>query len=116
MSSAAYRTDDSRLPVVSTDRTNLPPWGEKEISRFKFRVGLFVRRGMSEHDAEVWADRLFERDYERDDRRICLECQHLQRSGGCFAAAQGWIKGADKRMQPIKDLLQRCECFSWQTP
>lgn len=95
----------SDLPVVSRDRTNLPPWGEKEIARFKFRVGLFTRRGMSEADAEVWADRLFERDYERDDRRICLECSSWQRSRTCF-----------KRLPTSPEQLIRCEGFSWQRP
>jgi hypothetical protein len=92
------------------------PWGDKQIARFMFRVALFVRRGMTEPDAETWADRLAERDAERDTRRLCLECEHLQRSGHCFAASQGWITGAEKRMQPVTTQLQRCEAFSFQKP
>ncbi len=92
------------------------PWGDKEISRFLYRAGLFQRRGWLESKAEFMADRLALRDQERDDRRICLECQHIQRSGGCFIAAQGRMPNASKRMQPVTDLLQRCESFEWQKP
>ena len=59
---------------------NLPAWGEKEISRFKYRAGLFVRRGMSAPDAETLADRLVERDWEKDDRRTCVECSHFRKT------------------------------------
>lgn len=101
------------LPAI---RLDLPAWGDKQLARFQFRAALFQRRGMSEHDAEVWADRLYERDFERDDRRLCVECAHLQRSGVCFAAAQGWIEGADRRLQPVPDILQLCPQFQWTTP
>lgn len=93
------------------------PWGEREISRFKFRVGLFMRRGWDEARAETWADRLYERDFERDDRRICMECSNYQRSGTCHAAALGHMApGTPKRLEPVPDLLQRCEGFAWQRP
>lgn len=95
---------------------DLPAWGDREIARFKFRAALFQRRGLDERYAEELADRCFERDYERDDRRMCIECSHFQRDGGCFAARQGWIRGADRRLTPIPDLLLRCECFDWARP
>lgn len=105
------------IPAVSTDRVPFPSWGEREIARFKFRAALFQRRGLSPADAETWADRLFERDFERDDRRVCLECEHIQRSGQCFAAAQGWmLPGTPKRYEPVTTQLQRCEAFSFQKP
>lgn len=56
------------------------------------------------------------RDRERDDRRMCIECEHLQRDGGCFAARQGWIANAVKTLQPVLTVLQRCEHFGWQKP
>ena len=56
---------------------------DRQIARFRFRVALFTRRGMTEPDAETWADRLAERDHERDPRRICLECSNFQRSRTC---------------------------------
>lgn len=105
-----------RPSVIDGAVRDLPPWGEAEIRRFEFRKALFIRRGIHEHYAEELADLLFERDFEKDDRRYCLECTHLQRSGGCFAASQGRIKGADRRMHPVRDLLQRCEHFEWQRP
>lgn len=92
------------------------PWGDREIARFIARVALFVRRGWAEAKAEAWADRLALRDQERDDRRSCVECSHLQQTGGCFAAQQGRLPYTSAKHHPVTDLLQRCECFSWQTP
>lgn len=92
------------------------PWGERELTRFTFREALFRRRGLSPSEAETLADRLALRDQERDDRRVCDECAHLQRDGGCFAAAQGWMRNVSKRHQPVRALLQRCELFQFQTP
>ncbi len=94
-----------------------PAWGDKEIARFKFRAALFKRRGLDERYAEELADRMFERDFEQDDRRMCIECKHLQQSGRCFAASQGWMpKNTTQRHEPVRDLFQRCECFDWQKP
>jgi hypothetical protein len=91
-------------------------WTEAEISRFQFREALFIRRGMSASAAETLADRLALRDQHRDERRVCIECEHLQRSGHCFAASQGRLVGIDTRYQPVIDQLARCEGFSWQKP
>lgn len=72
---------------------------------------------MPEGYADELADSLFERDFDHDDRRYCLECAHLQRSGGCFAASQGLIKGIDsKNYAPVRNVLQRCPAFEWQKP
>lgn len=98
------------------------PWGDREAGRFQFRVALFIRRGLSEPEADTLADRLFERDFERDERRVCVECQHLQRSGHCFAAKQGRLahpKGGTKAAEfftPLPQTLQRCEGFEFVTP
>lgn len=101
---------------VSVNR-NDTPWGDKQIARFKFRVALFIRRGWDEHKAETWADRMAERDYEKDDRRCCIECKNLQQSGACFAAAQGWLlPSIGRRYAPVTDILQRCERFEFVTP
>ncbi|MBA3622893.1 MAG: hypothetical protein H0W48_00185 [Methylibium sp.] len=94
----------------------MPAWGDREFTRFFFRQALFTRRGLSAERAEQLADRLAQRDYDRDDRRLCLECAHLQRPGTCFAAKQGWIHGADKRLTPVTDILQRCGQFDFQKP
>lgn len=89
---------------------------DRELNRMVYRIGLFQRRGIDEGYAYELADRLLERDRERDDRRYCLECSHLQRSGACFAAQQGLLRDATRNHQPVRDLLQRCEGFSWQRP
>lgn len=91
-------------------------WTEAEMTRFMFRESLFIRRGLSASEAETLADRLALRDQHRDERRVCLECEHLQRSGHCFQASQGRLAGIDKRYEPVRDQLARCEGFSWQKP
>ena len=91
-------------------------WGDKEIARFIARLALFRRRGWGEEQATLFADRLAERDQDRDDRRACIECSNLQRDGGCFAARQGWFPGVDRRLAPVQNILQRCPGFAWQKP
>lgn len=70
-----------------------------------FRMGLFQRRGLDLDQAEALADRLMARDAERDDRRVCLECRHLQRSLTCA-----------RQQAPLLQTLQRCHRFEWQVP
>lgn len=94
----------------------MTPWGDKEISRFKARAAMFVRRGWSPEAAAEFADRLALRDADRDDRRACIECSNLQRDGGCFPARQGRFPGVDKLLAPVQNILQRCPGFAWQTP
>ena len=89
---------------------------DREIGRFLYRVALFQRRGCSEARAEAFADRLALRDQQRDDRRMCIECSHLQQRGTCFAAASGAMRGVARRLEPVKLVLQRCPNFSWQKP
>ena len=92
------------------------PWGDAEFRRFFFRTGLFQRRGWTEQKAEFTSDRLALRDQEHDDRRMCIECSHLQRSLTCFVAANGRMPNTARHHQPVQDILQRCEFFSWQKP
>lgn len=94
---------------------------QRQQARHDFRVGLFQRRGLSVEAASTLADRLVERDADRDDRRVCAECAHVtadhpKYGRGCFAARQGWIHGASKHLSPILNLLQRCEGFKFSTP
>lgn len=129
----------SYLPILSC---NTSPWSEREISRFVFRCRLFERRGWTAERAEHWAERLVERDRDRDTRRLCMECRHLQRPSspgaplGCAAEQRGelpgtaaWARrtlprdtprpeppGAEwRRFHVLEDQLQRCERFDWQT-
>lgn len=94
----------------------MPAWTDAQIKRFTFRQALFQRRGVDLFQAEALADKLAVRDYERDDRRMCLECKHLQRSGACFVASQGHLKYASTKHAPVLDILFRCDGFSFQTP
>lgn len=94
----------------------MPAWGDREIARFTFRRGLFIRRGMAAAAAEALADRLALRDYERDDRRVCIECSSIQRGLKCFVHEQGHMKGVGRFFQVLPDTLQRCPHFTWQTP
>lgn len=93
-----------------------PAWDDKQIARFKYRHGLFMRRGLDDARAEALADRMATRDYERDDRRMCIECESLQRSGGCFVASKGRMRNTNSRHTPVIDILQRCDYFTWQKP
>ncbi|MDO9357887.1 MAG: hypothetical protein Q7T70_02700 [Polaromonas sp.] len=86
------------------------------IVRLGKRIALFKRRGCATERAGELAELLLLRDADRDDRRMCIECAHLQTTGGCFAARQGWIHGTAPYLTPVKDMLQRCECFEWQKP
>lgn len=81
------------------------PWGARQIARFKFRVALFMRRGMAEDVAEAWGDRLAVRDSDRDNRRICIECSAWQRSRTCA-----------KRLPTSPLQLACCHGFEWVTP
>lgn len=92
------------------------PWSDKEIHRFLAREGMFSRRGLSPSDSEQLAELCLQRDRDFDDRRMCIECKHLQQSGGCFAAAQGWIAKAPRNLTPLKTTFQRCASFDWSIP
>jgi len=96
--------------------TSMPAWNDAQISRFNFRHGLFQRRGVEFFAAEKLADRLALRDFERDDRRLCLECESLQRGGKCFQVAQGNLPNVSPRHEPVTNVLQRCSAFSFQKP
>lgn len=86
------------------------------VERLTKRINLFKRRGCNTEQAGGMAELLLLRDADMDDRRMCIECAHLQRDGGCFAARQGWIAGASTNLTPVTNMLQRCERFEWQIP
>lgn len=85
-----------------------------EIDTFTARVLLFTRHGRDTTEAEKLADSLVTRDRQADDRRVCLECRNLRRSGGLWRCGQphraGWA-GADLPGDLV-NLLQRCEGFT----
>lgn len=71
----------------------------------------FMRWFHDEGEIERQLDRLDKRDADDDDRRMCMECSHLLDSGRCLAASCGRVPGALRRLEPVRDLLQRCEAF-----
>ena len=84
-----------------------------EIDRFRCRVVSFIRRGITDSQAELVADLLVIRDRQHDDRRLCLECTSY-RPGRCgnsrAAGLNGHEVGAD-----LVTLLQRCRGFAPRT-
>ena len=84
-------------------------WSAQEVRRFSLRVGLFMRRGLSEPNAELLAERCLERDRESDwrDMHACAECRHLQDGHRCATFRHGALPLA---------VLHRCPGFGWQVP
>lgn len=84
-----------------------------EIDTLTARVHLFTRHGLEQTQAEGLADRLVIRDRDGDDRRLCLECQHLRgdaRSWACNQWRAAGLAGAgvpDGWVTPPK----RCDGF-----
>lgn len=84
---------------------------EAEAAAFAGRVQRFTERGLMLTDVDKLATRLLQRDRDCDDRRMCLECSYLGTKGRCIAAATGRLIGASRTLEPVPDLLQRCEGF-----
>ena len=85
-------------------------WDDAEIDAFTARTERFALLGRVA-DADHLAERLTLRDRQHDDRRLCLECTWLGDTGRCLAAATGRIPGADRRLEPVQTILQRCDAF-----
>ena len=78
---------------------------------FERRRSRLLLWGLPLHKAEALAARLAARDQDDDDRRMCLECINLERSGRCARARMGKLLGADRALEPVPDKLQRCTSF-----
>ena len=92
----------SYVPLVAPHR---PAMTDKQINRMQFRIDLFQQHGWDEHRAERWADQLHQRDLDRDDRHLCVECRNLLSQWRC--AERGPV---------LADVLQRCPTFAWAMP
>lgn len=106
---AARRSGNPYLTPAQGDDCHAGGWSDAEIAAFLSRAARFNRQGRP--DAEHLAERLILRDRQVDDRRMCMECRELEPSGRCGAARRGAIDGADPRMEPVPDILMRCEGF-----
>ena len=83
-----------------------------EIDTFTARLGRFTDKGMAYDQAEALADKLVQRDREGDDRRLCLECRHLQGAGRWRCG--NWHQAGVAREGLARDLvlmLQRCDGY-----
>lgn len=92
-----------------------PAMNSAEIGIFMARLARFTGKGATQAAAESLADRLVIRDREQDDRVLCLECSHLQRSGRCgnWQRAGVAIHARDAQLAPeFLQLLQRCDGFA----
>ena len=89
-----------------------------EIDTLTSRLVQLTDRGLILADAERLADKLVQRDREGDDRRVCLECLHLQRGRcGNWQVAGVAIRSRDAQLPPDLILqLQRCDGFACATP
>ena len=100
-----HLADEGRAPcAVSFRRPH-----DAEMAAFTARAERFALLGRA--DADDLAERLTLRDRDGDDRRLCLECTWLGDTGRCLAAATGRIPGADRRLEPVQTILQRCGAF-----
>ena len=105
------RSGNPWMTAEQADDCHADAWNDAEISAFTTRVLILLRRGIGADDADNLAERLTLRDRECGDRRMCVECSHLGDGGRCLAAAAGRVPGADRRLEPVTTLLQRCEAF-----
>lgn len=81
------------------------------------RLALFTDKGLSLEEAEQQADMLVIRDKEWDDRRLCMECDHLQRFVGwrCgnWNRAAISLRAVDAVLtRDLVLMLQRCDGFA----
>ncbi|KRD55154.1 hypothetical protein ASE52_02425 [Acidovorax sp. Root275] len=90
-----------------------------EIDTFTARLARFTDKGLTLDDAEALADKLVTRDRDNDNRRLCLECAHLQcvNSWRCSNWKQAAIgtRAADAGLaHGLVVMLQHCTGFKEQ--
>ena len=105
------RSGNPLITPAQGDDCHADGWDDAEIEVFLAREARFTRLGRVA-EAEHLAERLTLRDREQDDRRLCLECAALANNRRCELAAQGRLPGADRRLEPVPTILQRCPGFT----
>jgi hypothetical protein len=96
-------------PAIDPDRWCWPQssaLNSTEIDLFLSRLARFTEKGASYDVAERMAEKLVIRDREGDDRRLCLECSHLQGSWRCGNHVRAGV-GRDLPFELVL-MLQRC--------
>ena len=101
-------TADSAHSPASSASHAMDLAARKEFDRRRAHLLLW---GLPVQQAEALAARLAARDLDADDRRMCLECVSLERTGRCARARMGKLVGADRALEPVRDILQRCPSF-----
>lgn len=105
------RSGNPLMTPEQGDECHAGGWNDAEIDAFQRREARFIRMGRAA-DAELLAERLTLRDRQHDDRRLCLECAALADNQRCQVAARGRLAGADRRLEPVPTILQRCPGFT----
>ena len=105
------RSGNPLMTPEQGDECHAGGWDDAEIDAFQRREARFIRMGRA-GDAEHLAERLTLRDRQHDDRRLCLECAALADNRRCLVAARGRLAGADRRLEPVPTILQRCPGFT----
>lgn len=105
------RSGNPLMTPEQGDECHAGGWGDTEFDTFLRCEARFTRIGRAA-DAEHLAERLTLRDRQHDDRRLCLECASLADNWRCLLAARGHLVGADRRLEPVPTILQRCEGFT----
>lgn len=105
------RSGNPLMTPEQGDECHAGGWDDAEIDAFTARQARFTRMGRAA-DAEHLAERLTLRDRQHDDRRLCLECGALADNRRCLVAARGRLAGADRRLEPVPTILQRCSGFT----
>ena len=80
------------------------------------RLDLFADRGLSTEDAEALADVLALRDCQQDERRVCMECQHLSGTSTARRCGQWRPQKLHSPAVPadLATVLQRCNWFDFK--
>ena len=101
------------LPREQADTCHAQPWTDDEASAFVRRRTAFLGRGLSEVDADDLAERLQLRDLDLDERRLCLECRHLEGPVSCEWVCQSATCAGIPPALPTEFVmqLQRCPAF-----
>ena len=88
-----------------------------EIDALIARLARFTDKGLTLNDGEALADKLVARDRESDNRRVCLECLHLNgqvRAWRCtnWKVAGVAVRSSDAQLpSDFVVLPQRCDGF-----
>ncbi|MFZ5522395.1 MAG: hypothetical protein ACOZD0_14480 [Pseudomonadota bacterium] len=91
------------------DDRNGSEWTDTNIARFLEREARLLRWGWPAADAEALAERLVQRDCQRDDRVSCIDCAHY-RPDRCSNHRAADLQ-APVVARSMASLLQRCAGF-----